>query len=295
MSDMSLFKGNSMVSSDLFKSLQEVDDNLLSGSSDYTSRRISFKGSKFREIVNGDQVNVSKEDSMNIVIVNAAPLSRVYYGGEYDPSNVTPPTCWSDDTKTPAESVPVDKRMSPTCAQCPMNIKGSGQGETRACKFSQRLAIAPELDLGTVYQVSLPATSIFGDSKDGNMPMQAYAKFLRAHNTPAIAVVTKMYFDENSDVPKLYFKPERPLDEAELAKAVELKDSEEATKAVTFTVSQTDKVSPAPEAVKKQAVKEAPAPEKEEIAEPTKAASTKPKKQAVEESDLKNIIDEWDD
>ena len=287
---MAIFKGNALANSDLFKSLQQVDDNLLSGASDYTSRRISIKGGKFREIVNGDQVNVSKEDNMEIVIVNAATLSRTYYEGSYDPSNVAPPACWSHDTKVPAPEVENPKASN--CQQCPMNVKGSGQGETRACKFQQRLAITPANDLKNVFQLSLPATSIFGDSKDGNMPMQAYAKFLKAHSTPAIAIVTDMYFDEKSDVPKLFFKPARPLEENELQQVIELKDTEEATRAITFTVSQTDKVD------KKQPVKaSAPVEEatQEEVPEPTKNVATKKAKKEVTNVDLSNIIDEWDD
>lgn len=294
MSELSLFKGNALANSDLFKSLQQVDDNLLSGASDYTSRRISIKGGKFREIVNGDQVNVSKDDSMEIVIVNAATISRTYYEGSYDPSNVTPPACWSHDSKTPAPEVENPKCSN--CQQCPMNVKGSGQGETRACKFGQRIAIAPAHDMNNVYQLSLPATSIFGDSKDGNMPMQAYAKFLKAHNTPAIAVVTEMYFDEKSDVPKLFFKPARPLTEEELQKAIELKNSEDAERAITLTVSQTDKVE-SKALPKKQPVEEpkAEVAEPEEVVEePKKTVAKKQKTETVDE-DLSSILDEWDD
>ncbi len=285
MSDMSIFKGNALANSDLFKNIQQVDDNLLSGASDFTSRRISIKGSKFREIVNGDQVNVSKDDSMNIVIVNAAPISRTYYEGSYDPSNVAPPVCWSHDSKVPAPEV--DSPKASNCQQCPMNVKGSGQGETRACKFQQRLAIVPENDMNSVYQLALPATSIFGDSKDGNLPMQAYAKFLKAHSTPAIAVVTEMYFDEHSDIPKLFFKPARPLSEEELHQMVELKDSKEATRAVTFTVAQTDRVKDKP-APKAQAVAE-------EVPEPVKTETKRKPKQEESIPDLGSIIDEWDD
>ena len=81
------------------------------------------------------------------------------------------------------------------CMDCPQNIKGSGQGESRACRFSQRLAVLLEGAMDTVYQLQLPATSIFGEAKDGKMGMQAYAKYLKAHKTPSIAVVTQAYFD----------------------------------------------------------------------------------------------------
>ena len=136
---------------------------------------------------------------------------------------------------------------------CPQNVKGSGAGKGRACRFSQRLAIAFPQKMDEVYQLQLPATSIFSDTESGKMPMQAYAKFLQANNTPAIAIVTEMYFDENSEVPKLFFKPVRPLTEEELEKAVEMREHQDTKRAVTMTVAQTD-------GVQKLEVKEAPKP-----------------------------------
>ena len=59
-----------------------------------------------------------------------------------------------------------------------------------------------------MYQLQLPATSIFGKDKKG-MGMQQYVAFLN-QGAPSIGVITKMYFDEDSAVPKLFFKPERP-------------------------------------------------------------------------------------
>src|SRR6056300_1029078 len=242
MSDMALFEGNSLVSSDLFKSLQDVDDNLAGGSSGSGPRRISIRGGRFREMVGGEQVNVKSDGFLNVVIVNAAKISRTYYAGQYDPENPSGPSCWSPDTQAPDPNVPSDTRQASKCMDCPQNIKGSGQGESRACRFGQRIAVALEGQMDTVYQFQLPATSIFGDAKDGKMGMQAYAKYLRAHKTPSIAVVTQITFDENSATPKLLFKAVRPLSEEELQQAVASKDSEDAIKAITLTVSQTDKV-----------------------------------------------------
>jgi Cu2+-containing amine oxidase len=62
-----------------------------------------------------------------------------------------------------------------------------------------------------------------------------------------------MYFDENSEVPKLFFKPVRPLTEEELEKAVEMREHQDTKRAVTMTVAQTD-------GVQKVEVKEAPKP-----------------------------------
>ena len=292
MSDMTLFEGNSLVSSDLFKKLQETDDNLTGGSGGIKSHRISLRGGRFRELVNGEQVNVKSDGFLNVVVINAAKLSRTYYKGAYDAENPSAPTCWSPDTQTPSADVPKDQIQASRCMDCPQNIKGSGQGESRACRFSQRLAILLEGQMGTVYQLQLPATSIFGEARDGNMGMQAYAKYLKAHKTPSIAVVTQMSFDENSDTPKLFFKAVRPLNEGELNQAVSMKDSEDAIKAITLTVSQTDGV----QAKRDGAVQE----DEVDIREPVPAPKKVAKKKEVaapsdEEADLASIVDDWDD
>ena len=289
MSDMALFEGNSLVSSDLFKSLQDVDDNLAGGSGGSGPRRISIRGGRFREMVGGEQVNVKSDGFINVVIVNAAKISRTYYAGQYDPENPSGPSCWSPDTQAPDPSVPSDTRQASKCMDCPQNIKGSGQGESRACRFGQRIAVALEGQMDTVYQFQLPATSIFGDAKDGKMGMQAYAKYLRAHKTPSIAVVTQIYFDESSATPKLYFKPVRPLTEEELQEAVKLKDTDDAHRAITMTVSQTDKVQKEepPLADDEISIDDIPAPEPKKVSKKAVAAP-------APATDLGSILDEWD-
>lgn len=297
MSDLELFKGNSLVNSDLFKSLLSTNDNLAGGGS--SMRRISFKGSRFRELVGGEQVNVNSSGSLNVVVLDAAKVSRTYYAGTYDPENPAPPTCWSLDTQAPAPEVPAESRQASRCADCPMNVRGSGQGDTRACRFSQRIAVALENSYDKVYQVQLSATSVFGDAKNGNMPMQAYARYLKAHNAPIQAVVTTMYFDENSDVPKLFFKAARPLDEAELKEVLGLREHEDVTRALTMTVSQADGVKSEKKAEPKKAEPKksnnvlADEDDNEPVEEPKKVS----KKEEVKASDddLGDLVDAWDD
>lgn len=300
MSGMTLFQNNPLASSDLFKSLQAMTDNLVGGSGG--GRRISIKGGRFRMMVGGEQVSVSKSNELNVVIVNAAPMARTYYAGTYDPEKTTAPTCWSNDTQTPAPDVPAESRMSARCADCPMNIKGSGQGESRACRFSQRLAVTLEGAPEEVYQMQIPATSIFGDGKGGDLGMQAYARLLKAHNTPPIAVITEMRFDENSETPKLFFKPVRPLDADELNTAVAMKDSDDALRAITMTVTATDGVAPAsveekPKAAPKKAAPKVTAPEADEDEDDEPVVKVAKKSTAPKETagNLDAILSDWDD
>lgn len=327
MANVSLFKNNPLANSDLFKSLLEQDKALRG--SDGGFLRISLKGNKFRKMQGSNQLAVSKDDTMNVVILRSADISRTYFAGEYTPDEVVSPSCWSSDTKTPSTQVPVESRQSASCDTCPMNIKGSGQGDSRACRFNQKLAIALEDDLETVLGLQLPAASLFGAAENGNMPMQAYAKFLHAHETPVIAIVTEIQFDENSAVPKLFFKPIRPLNQEELETVLALRDSKEAIDAVTMNVAApatpatpATAAKPAAIAKPKPAAKpvvveeeeeeeEAPAPAKkaakkksafaddaedaEVIVEPTKAPTKKPAMAEPTTDSLKSIIDGWDD
>jgi len=292
--------------------------------------RISIRGGAFRQIVGGKEVNVSDERSMNIVLINAAPIARTYYGSTYDESAVTPPKCWSADGVTPASDVPATGRQHDKCATCPMNIKGSGQGDTRACRFSQRLAVLldGEIEDQKVYQLSVPATSIFGDADGDKMPLQAYGKFLKANGVSVSAVVSRMKFDVSSSTPKLFFSAVRPLSADELSAVIQAKDSEDSIRAVAFTVAQADNVDhSAPEGSsskpktttqKKSAKAEddvifeeeeetpppakrkpKPAPvveddEEEEIPEPTKVTSKKTAP-VVQEKSLDDLMDDWDD
>lgn len=299
MSEMTLFGGgNPLANSDLFKSLRDMNKTLAGGSGG-GGKRISIKGNKFRLFVDGEQVSVSKDDHLNIVVVNVAPISRTYYEGTYDPNNTAAPTCWSADTKTPSPDVPAEQRKASRCTDCPMNVKGSGQGDSRACRYNQRLAITLEGKPDEVYQLQLPATSLFGDGKNGKMPMQAYAKFLDAHNTPIIAVMTKMSLDENSETPKLFFSPVRPLTEEELNEAVAVKDSEDAIKAITLTVAQTDGTKKKDSAAGTKSYN--PAKEKiivddeDEIEEPKKVEAKKSTPAADPKASVSALVAEWDD
>lgn len=264
------------------------------------NKRISIEGGAFREFIGGKEVRVSEERSMKVILINAAPVSRMFFEGTYVKGAKTKPTCWSSDTQSPDTAVPQDQRQAKFCKDCTQHIKGSGQGDTRACRFQQRIAVAVdgELNKEAVYQITLPSTSVFGDVEGKKMPLQAYGRHLKAYNTPAISIVTEMRFDIDSATPKLVFSPVRALEEDELAIAVKLQNHPDTIKAITMNVSQMDNVIPAPKAaVPAPVAKAAPKAEKvaaEEVAEPIKV--TKKSAPAVEDkSELDDIVGGWDD
>jgi len=275
----------------------ELDDTTkaLMGGGGATSHRISIRGRVFRMVANGKEVATSEANAMNVVIVAAAEkISRVFYAGVYDPSaDASPPDCWSADGEVPnpqAKNVQASK-----CSECAQNIAGSGQGNSRACRYRQRIAVLLENDpRGDVYQLDLAATSIFGDADNGRMPLQAYGRFLGAQGVPVSAVVTEMKFDVNADTPKLTFKGISYLETDAFMNAMEKGKSEEAKRCITMTVMAPKASTPALAAPEEE---EEVTQTKPEIAEP-KVVS--PKKEvsaapAPAKADVTAILNGWDD
>ena len=305
MSDLTIFQGGNLPSYLKNVEMDATTKNLAgSGGGGGGNRRISIKGGVWRMMVSGEELMVNEERAMNVVIVASSALGRTFYDGAYDPeAPPKPPACWSPDNIKPATDVP-DPQAS-TCMSCAQNIKGSGQGEARACRFNQRVAVVLEGDLsGEVYQLSLPATSIFGKGVDGQkLPMQAYAQSLGALKLPVNAVVTEMRFDTASSTPKLIFRGIRPLTEEEYTISAKQGKTPAATSAITMTVSQSDGVkareaefvAPVNQAIAMPISKKAaPAPVEasDDIDEPVKVEKeTAPK---VEKAQLLDLIDEWD-
>ena len=291
----------------------ELDDTTkaLMGGGGGDSKRISIEGGVWRMMVNGKEVAQNEDRSMNVVIVAAAPkVSRMFYAGTYKKGVVSSPDCWSADGEQP--DAKANQPQSKKCADCPQNVKGSGQGDTRACRFQQRLAVVLENDVaGDVYQLTLPSTSIFGAGENGKWPLQTYAKMVASKGVPITSVVTEMRFDTSSSTPKLTFKPARYLETEEFNSALEQGKSPAAIKAITMTVAQADGVKGAEgKTTESDEFDEAPAPAKakgftakkqdaddeveEASPEPVKRASKKEEAPAPKK-DLSKILDEWDD
>jgi hypothetical protein len=183
-----------------------------------------------------DSTFSSRGDAIEVVVVNAARVSRSYYADDFNADKTVAPTCWSVDTQRPDPSVPESQRQANRCMDCKQNIRGSA-GRGRACRFSQRLAVAFVDDLEKIYQLQLPATSIFGKTVRGHMPLQEYVRHLSKNNTRCASVVTKIYFDSDSPVPKLFFKPTGLLSKEQLEIVESMITHPDTKEAITLAVA----------------------------------------------------------
>jgi hypothetical protein len=277
--------------------LSTLAKSLTGGTGGGSTKRISIKGGVFRLMADGKEITSIDDRHLDVVIVNAAPkISRTYYAGTYEEGNTSAPTCWSPDGETPDASV--EEPQSSNCASCPMNVKGSGQGESKACRFSQRLAVVLANDIqGDVMQLTLAATSIFGKEEGDKRPLQAYARYLAAQSINPETLVTRLRFDTKAAVPKLFFQPVRWLEDDEYAIAVEKGASTLAKTAVTMSVSKPAEKPLQLEGAKPKAKAAPVQAEAEEVDEPEKRkpaakASAVPQKKA---GSLASTVEEWDD
>ena len=143
--EMTLFGNQSGAALALLKGLEDDLTSKIAGSGG--NKRISIEGNVFREVVGGKEVRVSEDRAMQIVIINAAPVSRTFYSGTYVKGQKSKPVCWSSDTQSPDPQVPEDQRQSKFCKDCSQNIKGSASnGEGRACRYEVigELGVEPE-------------------------------------------------------------------------------------------------------------------------------------------------------
>ena len=324
MSNVTLF--NSSANVPAFARNNELSDTAkaLTGGTGSNTKRISIKGGVFRLVAGGKEIASIEDRHLDVVIVRAAPkVSRIFYSGSYDADKIVRPDCWSNDGEKPDASVKEPQHN--TCMGCPQNEAGSGNGNTRACRFQQRLAVVLANNMeGDVLQLTLPATSVFGKEDGDKRPLQAYARYLAAQNPPVNPeqIVTRMKFDTKAESPKLFFQPVRWLTDEEYPTIVAQGESDDAKRAVTLTVAQADGVKAAPMSIPGAAPKAAAKPvptvdtssddEDEAPAPKAKAPKTKPVADADDEpevrkesakatavpakkSKLADIVSDWDD
>jgi hypothetical protein len=272
MSDVSIFK-NGAVATRTRREPTALGKTLTANS---TMRRLQTNvNGTFKRIINGEQIGDAIRGEIDVIILSALPnVSRVFYAAKYDP-NATPtlPDCWSNLGDKP--EMAAAHKQAPTCAMCPQNIKGSGDNGGRACRYQRRLAVLvvgdPQRD---IYQLNVPAKSLFGKGVANTLPFEAYVKFLVANGESPDTVVTNVAYNLNADTMELVFTPMRTLDDDEYKLVLEKQTSPECERYISITAAQADGVTAQP----------AGAPAQAQIAQPV--ASETPEAEEPPESVL---------
>lgn len=302
MSNITPFNASNVPAFARNNALSDTAKALTGGGTGQSMKRISIKGGVFRLVSGGKEVASIDERHLDVIIVKAAPkISRIFYAKSYDADNIVGPDCWSNDGEKPDPTA--KEAQSVTCMSCPQNVAGSGQGNSRACRYQQRLAVVLAQDpKGGVLQLTLPATSIFGKEEGDKRPLQAYARYLAAQSTPINPeqIVTRMRFDTKAESPKLHFNAIRWLEPDEYESVLEQSESADAQRAIVLTVAQMDDVkSAAPLAIpgKNPAAKaqEAQASDDGDDEPEVRKAPAKGVSVPAKKSKLADIVSDWDD
>ena len=198
--------------------------------------RIVFngKGSWEMKLGSESQKNIESKD-LNVIIVGVAPqISRAFYEDAYTPGFAKPPICWSTDSVTPNNAIA--NPQASTCIACPKNIKAPSG--SKPCRFFRRIAaVSPDDINGQIYQMQLPATTIFPKNDGTKMAFNGYVKYLSSKNTPIDRVITQMYFDEEVSYGKLFFAAIEFVSEENTKVLETLIDAPEIQEAITTSYS----------------------------------------------------------
>lgn len=258
--------------------------------------RIVPKNGIFRKVVGGEEMGKVK-GNINVVIVNASPkVGRIFYMKQWTPdAEPTAPDCFSNDGQTPDPKA--ENPQSDRCDSCQQNIKGSGQGNSKACRYSRRLALVLEEDFGTalegkVYQMNLASKSLFGDSVgDNTHTFENYTKYLANNGKSLDYVVTQISFNENNDNQSVLFTPARFINKEEYA--VTNRVASDTQKLVVMTPYQAD-ASGRPKLAAPAAPTKAAA-ESDAVAEPVKREGKAKAEAPVAKKDLASVVKAWGD
>lgn len=263
-------------------------------------KRISLRGRVFRLVDGGKEIAKNKEDHLDVIIVNGSTtVQKTFHASTYSPDETSIPDCWSSNGERPDPEV--ESPQSANCKDCPKAIKGSAGGTKTACRFSQRVAVVLANNPGgDVYQLVIPSLSLFGAGDMEHMPFLQYARYVGNSGFNLNMLITRMTFDTDSDVPKLFFSNVEFLDvdthnlvisQGQTAAAVNAGRLSFKKKGETAATSDIPKlVAPAGSAAAKIKAAEATKPEAKPAAKP-KAAEPAPAK----DTGLSTLVDEWGD
>jgi hypothetical protein len=261
-----------------------------------TNRRIQTNtNGTFKRLVNGEQIGKPMRGEINVIIVGLlAKPSRIYYQAKFDVDKApTLPNCWSNLGDKPEQSVPDPQHKN--CADCPQNVKGSGQGGGRACRYQRRISVLVEGDKsGEIYQINIPAKSLFAKGHGNVHGLESYFRFLRANDESPDTVVTNIAYDEDADQMELKFSPVRSINEAEYEQVIAAQSQPECDLYTKITVAQADGVTKEPPKAKQAEEDDDEIDEEPAIEEPAKKSKKKAETaEADDDDDLGDIINEW--
>ena len=188
-------------------------------SSSVSVPRLSFRGKRWRWIVDGEE-ELIKALSVQVIIVGVEPdagrFIKTLYLTQYNPGDSNPPDCSSSNGISPDSWV--SSPQAQRCNQCPKNVFGSAVsrsgGKAKACGDSKRLWVVKPDDMEIVYGLNVPIMSLKN--------LAEYGKYIARNNYPLALVITELSMEDESEFPKLEFNHVGFIEEEQVKEAMDL-------------------------------------------------------------------------
>lgn len=125
--------------------LPRIDDDATEGIGSAMPPHISIRGNEFTLIdAAGDKTTIETKHLDVAIIDMQKGMSKLYYGKDWEPGSNEPPLCWSSNGVGPSREA--IEPQSPTCQQCPNNVRGSAVSKLsgasiKACRDEKWLAL----------------------------------------------------------------------------------------------------------------------------------------------------------
>ena len=189
----------------------------------------------------GNAVTVPLSQLKVVIVRGKAAIDKTFYVEKYNPnqSEAKSPDCFSRDGLRPDPTSTV--KQCDTCAQCAQNQFGSGTDANgnptkgKACSDTKMLAV---FCAGGVFGFKIPSASL----KNFN----AYLKTLAGYGLTPPAVITTIGFDPTSTYSILTFSYDGVLDEAQMGKIAQLRETQEVADICDTTPSPVAAPAPGP-------------------------------------------------
>ena len=258
-------------------------------------KRISLRGRVFRLVDGGKEIAKNTDPHLDVVIVNGSTtVQKTFHASTYSPDETSVPDCWSSDGERP--DIEVENPQHHNCKECPNAIKGSAGGQKTKCRFSQRVAVVlANNPAGDIYQLVIPSLSLFGAGDMDHMPFLQYARYVGSSGFNLNMLITRMTFDTDSNVPKLFFSNVEFLNTDDYSVAVEQGQTQTAINAGKLNFKK--KGETAATAMPKLVAPAGSAAAQLKAAESKPAAAPAKKKEepAPKANGLSTLVDEWGD
>lgn len=189
---------------------------------------IAVRNDKSFELPDGSIVQAP--EFIRAVVIDFASVNSLYEG-PYDPKNPEPPICFAAGLGSPDSLIASDKspqKQADDCATCPLNQWGSGNGDSKACKNTRKLAVVLMDEMDDENREGDLQFYPLNVSPTGIKHWDGYVRNLATRNDLLpVQVVTKIGFDAQSTWASLRFAPDEVLGDDQLAQVLGLQEAVE--------------------------------------------------------------------